>query len=69
MTTSDSLKLKSVRQLHREGHVPLEIRVAMALCQRNRFPATKLGGMWYSNEAWINEWIQKNKTLTAKNLS
>jgi hypothetical protein len=65
---SDSLELKTVRQLHREGKIPLAVRVAMALCQRGRFPATKLGGMWYSNEQWVDEWIQKNKTSTAKEL-
>lgn len=69
MTTSDSLKLKSVRQLHREGLVPLDIRVAMALCSRGRFPATKLGGMWYSCEDWIKEWIQKSLTPSAKKLT
>lgn len=53
----DPADLKPIRQLHKEGRIPMRLRHVLDLCARRKFPCVKVGKAWCTTEAAIRHYL------------
>lgn len=65
----DPADLKPIRQLHKDGRIPMRLRHVLQLCSTRRFPCVKIGNTWHTTEAAIRHYLWTRATPEFKKIT